>query len=120
MSKIPQAVGPYSVAMRSGNLLFMSGQIPLNPETGELVSGDISAQTKQAMANAQAVLASYGLSFDNVVKTTVFLADMNDFVPFNQEYAKSFPNSKPARSCVEVSKLPKGAIVEVECVASFN
>lgn len=120
MSKIPQAVGPYSVAVRTGDLLFMSGQIPLNPETGELVQGDITVQTKQAMTNVQAVLESYGLSFDNVVKTTVFLADMNDFVPFNNEYAKYFPTNKPARSCVEISKLPKGAIVEVECIASFK
>ncbi len=112
----PAAVGPYSHAIACGNLVFLSGQVPLVPETGTLVDGDIEAQTRQMFANIQAVLQSCGLTFENVVKTTVFMTDLNDFNKFNEIYAEYFPNDPPARSCVQVAALPKGALVEAECI----
>ncbi|MBQ9087151.1 MAG: RidA family protein [Lentisphaeria bacterium] len=112
----PAAVGAYSQAVKSGNLLFCSGQIALDPASGVLTGSDIKAQTEQVMLNISAVLAASGATFDNVVKTTCFLADINDFAKFNEVYAKYF-TGKPARSCVAVSALPKGALVEVEVIA---
>ena len=112
----PSAIGPYSQAMVTGGLVFTSGQIPLDPETGALVEGDIAAQTHRVCQNLAAVLAAAGSSLTRVVKTTCFLADMADFAAFNEVYAQYF-TEKPARSCVAVKALPKGALVEVEAVA---
>ena len=112
----PAAVGPYSQAVKSENLLFCSGQIALDPASGNLVGNDIKTQTEQVMHNISAVLSASGATFEDVVKTTCFLADINDFAGFNAVYAKYF-TSKPARSCVAVSALPKGALVEVEVTA---
>ena len=115
-SDAPAAIGPYSQAIRAGNLLFTSGQIPLDPETGTLVGGDIQAQTEQVMKNLSAVLAAAGTDFNHVVKTTCFLADIADFADFNAVYAAHI-TSAPARSCVAVKALPKGALVAVEVIA---
>ena len=112
----PAAVGAYSQAVKSGNLLFCSGQIALDPASGVLTGSDIKAQTEQVMLNISAVLSASKATFDNVVKTTCFLADINDFAKFNEVYAKYF-TGKPARSCVAVSALPKGALVEMEVIA---
>lgn len=112
----PAAVGPYSHAIDCGNLVFLSGQVPLIPETGLIAEGGIEGQTRQMFANIKAVLASCGLTFDNVVKTTVFMTDLSDFNTFNSIYAEYFPNDPPARSCVQVAALPKGALVETECI----
>ena len=112
----PAAVGPYSHAIDCGKLVFLSGQVPLVPETGALAEGGIEAQTRQMFSNIQAVLQSCGLTFDNVVKTTVFMTDLKDFNVFNEIYAEYFPNDPPARSCVQVAALPKGALVEAECI----
>ena len=114
--KAPAAVGAYSQAVKNGDLLFCSGQIALDPATGNLVSNDIKSQTEQVMQNISAVLAASGATFADVVKTTCFLADINDFAAFNEVYARYF-SGKPARSCVAVSALPKGALVEVEVIA---
>lgn len=113
----PAAVGPYSQAIRMGNLVFTSGQIALDPSTGKLVEGDVVAQTQQVMRNLEAVLAAASSNLNNVIKTTVFLQNMNDFPIFNQTYAQYFPVNPPARSTVEVAKLPLGGLVEIECVA---
>jgi len=112
----PAAIGPYSQALVSGELVFTSGQIPLDPETGLLVGTDIEAQTQQVMKNLGAVLSAAGASFESALKTTCYLADMADFAAFNKIYAEYF-TGKPARSCVAVKSLPKGALVEVEAVA---
>ncbi|MCI8399078.1 MAG: RidA family protein [Oscillibacter sp.] len=112
----PAAVGPYSHAKLAGNTLYASGQIGLIPATGELAQG-LEAQAVQAMENLKAVLAAAGMSCADVVKTTVFLADINDFAAVNAIYAKYFPSGAPARSCVQVAALPKGALVEVEAIA---
>ena len=116
----PQAIGPYSQAIKVQNQLFASGQIAINPATNEFVGGDIISETHQVMNNIKALLQSEGLTFDNVFKTTVFLSDMGDFQNFNSVYANYFPNIKPARSCVQVAKLPKNAKVEVEIIASYE
>lgn len=113
-SKAPAAVGPYSQAIKEGNVLYCSGQIPLVPETGKLVEGDIKAQAKQSLENVKTVLAEAGATFSNVVKTTVFIVDMADFGDVNEVYAEYFGDHKPARSCVAVKELPKGAKVEIE------
>ncbi len=113
-SKAPAAVGPYSQAIKAGNVVYCSGQIPLVPETGEIVEGDIKAQAKQSLENVKAVLTEAGATFSNVVKTTVFIVDMADFGAVNEVYAEYFGDHKPARSCVAVKELPKGARVEVE------
>ncbi|HEU5425154.1 MAG TPA: RidA family protein [Nitrolancea sp.] len=113
----PQAIGPYSQAIRLGNLLFTAGQIPLDPSSGKLVEGDIEQQTERVMRNLQAILEAAGSSLDQVVKTTCFLADLDDFQRFNQIYGQFFTNQPPARSTVQVARLPAGARVEVECVA---
>ena len=120
----PAAIGPYSQAIRVGNIVYTSGQIPLDPATGALVEGGIKEQTRQALANVKAILSEAGLAMGNVVKTTVFLADMNDFADMNSVYADFFGNDAgdapapyPARSAVAVKSLPKGALVEIEVVA---
>lgn len=115
--KAPAAIGPYNQAVKVGNMLFLSGQIPLIPLQGVLVEGDITAQTEQVMANIGEVLMAAGANYENVVKTTCFLSDLGNFKSFNEVYAKYFTTNAPARSTVEVSKLPMGALVEVECVA---
>lgn len=116
----PAAIGPYAQGNIAGGLLFASGQIPLDPETGEIVGSTIEEQTAQVMKNVAAILEAVGTDFDHVVKTTCFLNDMNDFAAFNAEYAKSFGEVRPARSAVAVEKLPKGALVEVEVIAEVN
>ena len=114
----PAAIGPYSQAMALDRLVFCSGQIPLNPTTMKLVDGGIEAQTRQVFANMQAVLEAAGLTLANVVKTTVFLQDMTEFAAMNTIYAECFGAHAPARSTVEVAKLPLGARVEIECIAA--
>lgn len=118
--KAPGAIGPYSQAVKSGSQVFTAGQIPLDPATGKLVEGDIDAQTERVMLNLQAVLTAAGSSFDRVVKTTCFLVNLDDFAAFNAVYARHFGDAKPARSTVQVAKLPAGALVEVECVAECD
>ena len=115
--KAPAAVGPYSQAVKAGGFVFTAGQIPLDPATGQLVSGDIRAQTRRALQNVQAVLEAAGTSLQQVVKTTVFMVDLGDFAAMNQVYAEFFPEGPPARSCVQAGALPKGAAVEIEAVA---
>ncbi len=117
--KAPAAIGPYSQAVAAGGLLFTSGQIPLDPETGAVVGDDIAAQTERVIANLGAVLEAAGADFTKVVKTVCFLSDMKNFAAFNEIYAKAF-TGKPARSCVEVSALPKGVLVEIEAVAEIG
>ena len=116
----PAPVGPYNQAISAnGQMLFVSGQIPLNPSNGELVGdGDITKQTQQVLTNLQAILTAAGLTCENVVKTTVFLADMNDFATMNAVYSQYFAESTaPARACVQVSRLPKDVLVEIDCIA---
>lgn len=114
--KAPAAIGPYSQGMRISGLLFTSGQIPIDPATGEVVEAEITAQAKQSIENVGQVLAAGGSSFGKVIKTTCFLADMKDFAAFNEVYAKYF-TTNPARSCVAVKTLPKGVLCEVEVIA---
>ena len=114
----PEPVGPYSQAVKSGDLLFCSGQIPINPATNAVEKSDITGQSEQVIANIQAVLAEAGLVFENVVKTTCFLQYIDDFAAFNEIYARYF-TSKPARSCVEAARLPKNVLVEIEVVAEY-
>ncbi len=117
--KAPAAIGPYSQAIDSGaGLVFVSGQIPIDPATGTFVPGGIREQTRQSLTNAQAILKAAGLGLENVVKTTVFLADMGDFAAMNEVYAQFFTAPYPARSAVAVKTLPKGALVEIECIAA--
>jgi len=116
----PQAIGPYSQAIRAGNLLFASGQIPIDPVTGAVVAGDIAAQTRRVFENIAGVLKAAGGSFDHVVKTTVFLADMNDFAAMNAVYGEYFTQPAPARSTVQVARLPRDARVEIEIVAVLS
>jgi 2-iminobutanoate/2-iminopropanoate deaminase len=115
----PAAVGPYNHAVRVGDLLFCAGQIPIDPATGNLVAGDIKAQTERVLQNVKAVLDDQGLTFANVVKSTVFLTNLGDFAAMNEIYAKYFTENFPARSTVQVAALPKGANVEIEVVAHF-
>lgn len=115
----PAAIGPYSQAIQVGELIFASGQLPIDPATGLIVEGGIEEQTRQALTNVSHILKSAGSSLENVVKTTVFLADMADFAAMNEVYAKFFSAPFPARSAVAVKALPKGALVEVECVAGI-
>jgi len=118
--KAPKAIGPYSVASCFGNLVFSAGQIGLDPRTGELVPGGIEAQTRQVLSNLQAVLEAAGSSLERVLKTTVFLQDMNDFARMNAVYAEFFQENYPARSTVQAAGLPKGAAVEIEAVATIG
>jgi 2-iminobutanoate/2-iminopropanoate deaminase len=114
----PRAIGPYSQAVRAGDLVFCSGQIALDPESGQMVGGgDVAAETRQVVANLGAVLAAAGASFADVVKTTIFLADMNDFQTVNQIYGEAMTTPPPARATVEVSRLPRDARVEIDCIA---
>tara|TARA_R110001592_G_scaffold74670_3_gene226673 strand:- start:1881 stop:2273 length:393 start_codon:yes stop_codon:yes gene_type:complete len=113
----PSAIGPYSQANQFGDMIFTSGQIPLNPETMEIVEGGVAEQTEQVMKNLFAVLEAAGATAQTVVKTTCFIKDMNDFVAFNEVYGKYFAELAPARSCVEVARLPKDVLVEVEAIA---
>ena len=115
--KAPAAIGPYSQAIRVGNLVYTSGQIPIDPATGAFVEGGIREQTRQSLTNVRAILAEAGLTMSDVVKTTVFMADMNDFAEMNGVYAEFFAEPYPARSAVAVKTLPKGALVEIEVVA---
>ena len=117
--KAPAAIGPYSQAIRVGNLIYTSGQIPINPATGQFVEGGIKEQTRQSLTNVKAILEEAGTSMVNVVKTTVFMADMNDFDDMNAVYAEFFTEPFPARSAVAVKTLPKGALVEIEVVAGI-
>jgi 2-iminobutanoate/2-iminopropanoate deaminase len=119
-SEAPAAIGPYSQAVRSGNLLFCSGQIPLDPKSGQIVSGDIATQTRHAVDNIGAVLKAEGLGFENIVKTTIFLTDLADFQTVNEIYGSYFKSQPPARSTVQVSALPKGAKVEIEVIAAAD
>lgn len=115
-NKAPAAIGPYSQAVDIGNMLFLSGQIPVNPETGEIPEG-IEEQTAQSLSNVKSILEEASLSMDHVVKTTVFLADLNDFAVMNGVYERFFKQPFPARSCIQVAGIPKGAKVEIECIA---
>lgn len=117
-NKAPAAIGPYSQAIKTDNLLFVSGQIPMNPETGELVDGGIKQQAEQVLKNLKEILLEAGTSMDQVLKTTVFLKDMEDFNDFNETYATFFKENPPARACVEVARLPKDVIVEIEAIAA--
>jgi 2-iminobutanoate/2-iminopropanoate deaminase len=114
----PKAIGPYSQAVWAGDYLFCAGQIPLDPTTGNLIAAGITEQTTQALENIRGVLQSQGLDFGNVVKVTVFLSDMNNFTAMNEVYAKCFTKEPPARSTVQVARLPKDALVEIEVIAA--
>lgn len=115
--KAPAAIGPYSQAIQVGNLIYTSGQIPIDPATGNFAEGGIKEQTRQSLFNVQAILEEAGLTLQNVVKTTVFMADMGDFADMNADYAEFFSEPYPARSAVAVKTLPKGALVEIEVIA---
>ncbi len=114
--KAPQAIGPYSQGIQVGNLVFTSGQLPLNPESGEL-EGEIQKATRQSLENIKNILESAGTSMDKVVKVVIFLRDMNDFAAMNEAYGTYFPTNPPARSAVQVARLPKDAIIEIEAIA---
>ena len=116
----PAAIGPYSQATQCGNLLFVSGQIPIDPKTGELVEGDIEVQTKQVLENVQAIIKAAGMTLQNVVKCSCFLKDMEDFVKFNAVYNSYFAESLPARETVEVGRLPKDAQVEISAICGVE
>lgn len=118
--KAPAAIGPYSQAIKTGSFLFASGQIPIDPSTGQMVNSSIEEQTKQVMENVKGLLESMEASMENIVKTTLFITDMNDFPKINEVYSNYFKQSPPARSCVEVSALPKGAKIEMEFIASLS
>jgi 2-iminobutanoate/2-iminopropanoate deaminase len=116
----PEAVGPYSQAIRDGDLLFCSGQVALDPSSGELLGSSVADQTQRAMDNLGEILKAAGADFSNIVKVTAYLMDMNDFVEFNETYAGYFSSNPPARATVQVAGLPKGARVEVECIARLE
>lgn len=115
--KAPGAIGPYSQAIKAGSMIFCSGQIPIDPATGDFVSDDVAEQTVQVLKNLEEVLKAAGAGFENVVKTTVFLADMNDFAAMNEIYAGVFDANKPARATVQAARLPRDARVEIDCIA---
>ncbi|HML31296.1 RidA family protein [Sporomusa sphaeroides] len=117
--RAPQAIGPYSQAIKANGFLFVSGQIPLDPTTGQIVYGGIESQTYQVIANLRAILEKEGLTFANVVKTTVFLKDMEDFTVMNKVYAQAFADEPPARACVQVARLPRDVCVEIELIAVY-
>jgi len=114
--KVPAAIGPYSPALKIGNLVFVSGQLPIDPVIGKIAKGGIEAQTRRSIENLKAVLESYSIGLENVVKTTIFLKDMNNFTRVNNVYGEYFTSQFPARSCVEVSRLPKDADIEIEAI----
>lgn len=116
----PGAIGPYSQAVKAGNLIFCSGQIPISIETGEFVSNDVAEQTEQVLINLKAVLNAAGVDLKDVVKTTVFLADMGEFSAMNEVYARYFDENKPARATVQAARLPRDARVEIDCIAVIN
>lgn len=115
--RAPAAIGPYSQAIAAGNLIFLSGQLPIDPATGALIDGDIAAMTRQIFRNIETVLAAAGSTMSKVVKVTVFMADLNDFQAMNAAYAEFFPHDPPARSTVQVARLPRDARIEIEVVA---
>lgn len=115
--KAPAAVGPYSQAIKVGDLIYTSGQLALNPETGDLVNDEIQAATRRSLDNIKAILEEAGSSLDKVVKSTIFLSDMENFATVNEVYGEYFSEHKPARSCIEVARLPKDALIEIEVVA---
>lgn len=115
--KAPAAIGPYSQAVKVGNFVYTSGAIPVDPKSGEVVAGGVAEQAEQAVKNLAAVLAGAGTGLDKVIKTTVFIKNMNDFAVINEVYKKFFTSDFPARSCVEVARLPKDVLIEIECVA---
>jgi 2-iminobutanoate/2-iminopropanoate deaminase len=119
-TKAPAAIGPYNQAIQVGNLVYTSGQIPIDPATGNFVEGGIKEQTRQSLLNVKAILEEAGLTMSDVIKTTVFMADMNDFSDMNAVYSEFFPEPYPARSAVAVKTLPKGALVEIEVVAGVS
>ena len=116
----PAALGPYSQAIRIGDFLYTSGQIALDPESGIFLSGEIEEETEQTLKNISAILQAGGVNFENVIKTTVYLSDLNDFTRMNQVYEKYFSKNKPARACVQVAALPKGARIEIDAIASCS
>lgn len=116
----PAAIGPYSQAIKFGNMVFTSGQIPLNPQTGELVADDVRKAARQSLENVKAILETAGTSMDNVIKTVIFLKDINDFAAINEVYGEYFKEKMPARSTVQVGKLPKDALVEIEAIAYIS
>ena len=118
--KAPAALGPYSQAIRANGMIYCSGQIPINPATGAIEAKTIEEQTAQSITNLKNVLEAAGAGLDKVVKTTVFISDMNNFAALNAVYAELFGDTKPARSCVEVARLPKDVLVEIECIAEAN
>jgi len=115
----PAPVGPYAQAVRAGSLLFISGQIPIDPVTNQLVAGGIEVETQRVLDNLKAVLASQGLGFENVVRTTVFMIDLSEFPRMNEVYARALGQARPARACVQVAALPKGVRVEIDAIASY-
>ncbi len=117
--KAPKAIGPYSQAIRHDNLIFISGQIAIDPETQEFIGGDIKKQTRRVMENIRGILEEVGLNFNHVLKTTIYLKNIDDFSAVNEIYGEYFTDYKPARSTVEVSNLPKGALVEIEAVVGL-
>jgi len=119
-AKAPNPAGAYSPALRVGQLLFLSGQIPIDPATGQMVTGTVAVQTRRVMDNLGALLEAAGLSFNHVVRTTVFLADMNDFAEFNEIYAACFDEPRPARATVQVARLPRDARIEIDAIASYD
>lgn len=116
----PAAIGPYSQAIRIGDFLYTSGQIALDPKSGKFLSGEIKEETEQTLRNISAILQADGLELENVIKTTVYLSDLNDFVQMNKIYEKYFSENKPARACVQVAALPKGAKIEIDAIASCS
>jgi 2-iminobutanoate/2-iminopropanoate deaminase len=118
--KAPNPAGAYSPALRAGQFLFLSGQIPIDPGTGQLVTGSIAVQTRRVMDNLGALLEAAGLSFTHIVRTTVFLADMNDFAEFNEVYAACFSEPRPARATVQVARLPRDARIEIDAIAAYD
>ncbi len=119
-TKAPQAIGPYSQAVRFDNLLFVSGQIPIEPESGEILKGNIKEQTKQILENLNCVLTEGGSSLNNVLRTTIFLTNLDDYAAVNETYAQFFDESQPARSTVQVSRLPMGVQIEIDAIAGIN
>ena len=116
-TEAPEAIGPYSQAIRIGDFLYTSGQISLDPKTMEMITGNIELETKKVLQNIEAILSAEGLNFGHVIKTTVYLTDLSEFTRMNQVYEKFFSNTKPARACVQVEALPKGAKVEIDAIA---